>query len=128
MALVLLIACVNVASLQLALGFTRRREFVTRLAMGATYQHLARQVFLEGVLVALLGGLAGTALAWAGVRSADIILSPGFRNLPFRGDVAVDTRLARPSLCDRRIDDISVAVRVCTACRLAPTGTPADAS
>ncbi len=87
--LVLMIACVNVASLQLALGFTRRREFVTRLAMGATYQHLARQVFLEGVLVALLGGLAGTALAWAGVRSADIILSPGFRNLPFRGDIAV---------------------------------------
>jgi putative ABC transport system permease protein len=87
--LVLLIACVNVASLQLAFGLTRRREFVTRLAMGATYRHLARQVFLEGVLVALVGGAVGTTLAWAAVRSADIILSPGFRSLPFRGDVAV---------------------------------------
>ncbi len=54
-ALVLLIACVNVASLQLAFGLSRRREFVTRLALGARYAHLARQVFVEGSLVSVLG-------------------------------------------------------------------------
>ena len=43
-ALVLLIACVNVANLQLAVGLARRHEFLTRLSLGARYGHLARQV------------------------------------------------------------------------------------
>lgn len=88
-ALVLLIACGNVASLQLALGLSRRREFVTRLSLGARYAHLARQVLVEGLVVAALGCAGGLAIALAVTRSADLILSPGFRNLPFRGEVAV---------------------------------------
>jgi putative ABC transport system permease protein len=94
-ALVLLIACVNVAGLQLALGLTRRREFVTRLALGASYQQLARQVFVEGVLLAFVGGTGGLGLAFVVTQGVDLILSPGFRNLPFRGDVAItlDTRV-----------------------------------
>jgi putative ABC transport system permease protein len=87
--LVLLIACVNVASLQLALGLSRRREFATRLSLGARYSHLYRQVFVEGLLIAALGCGVGIALAFAATRSIDLILSPGFRNLPFRGDLAV---------------------------------------
>lgn len=62
-ALVLLMACVNVASLQLAMGLTRRREFVTRLSLGARHAQLARQVFVEGLLVAALGCAGGVALA-----------------------------------------------------------------
>ena len=87
--LVLLIACVNVASLQLAFGLARRREFATRLSLGARYSHLYRQVSVEGLLIAALGCAAGIALAYTATRSIDFILSPGFRNLPFRGEVAV---------------------------------------
>ena len=87
--LVLLIACVNVASLQLALGVSRRREFVTRLSLGAAYVHLARQVLVEALTVAALGCAGGLAIAWVTTRAADLILSSGFRTLPFRGEVAV---------------------------------------
>ena len=70
-ALVLLIACVNVASLQLALGLTRRREFVMRLALGATYRHLARQMFVRRLA---RGGPAAArpaiALAWRVTRAS----------------------------------------------------------
>jgi putative ABC transport system permease protein len=87
--LVLLMACVNVASLQLALGLARRREFVTRLSLGARYSQLARQVFVEGLLIAALGCAGGIAVAVVITRSVDFILSPGFRNLPFRGETAL---------------------------------------
>jgi putative ABC transport system permease protein len=87
--LVLLIACVNVASLQLAQGLSRRREFATRLSLGARYSHLYRQVFVEGMLIAALGWGVGIAVAFAATRSIDLILNPGFRNLPFRSDAAV---------------------------------------
>jgi putative ABC transport system permease protein len=88
-ALVLVIACVNVAALQLASGLARRREFVTRLAIGAAYRHLARQVFIEGLCLAVLGGAAGLALAWASTKGVDLILPSRFLQLPFRGDVAI---------------------------------------
>jgi putative ABC transport system permease protein len=88
-ALVLLIACINVAGLQVALGLARRREFVTRLSIGARYAHLVRQVFVESLMLAALGCLGGLGLTVLVTRSVDLILSPGFRTLPFRGDVAV---------------------------------------
>jgi putative ABC transport system permease protein len=88
-ALVLLIACVNVASLQFASGLSRRREFVTRLALGATHRHLIRQVLVEALLVAAIGALGGIAIAWGVTRIVDVLLPPGFRDLPFRGEVAV---------------------------------------
>ncbi len=88
-ALVLLIACINVAGLQVALGLARRREFVTRLSIGARYPHLVRQVLAESLMLAGLGCIGGLALALLVTRSVDLILSPGFRTLPFRGDVAV---------------------------------------
>jgi putative ABC transport system permease protein len=88
-ALVLLIASINVAGLQVALGLARRREFVTRLSIGARYTHLVRQVLVESLMLAGLGCLGGLGLALLVTRSVDLILSPGFRTLPFRGDVAV---------------------------------------
>jgi putative ABC transport system permease protein len=87
--LVLAIACVNVASLQLALGLGRRREFATRLSLGATYARLLRQVGIEALLIAGVAGGAGIAVAWVATRIMDLALPPGFLRVMFRGDVAV---------------------------------------
>lgn len=65
--LVLLVACVNLANLMLARGVARLQELAVRLALGATPQALARAVFVESLLLALLGGAAGIALAKIGL-------------------------------------------------------------
>jgi putative ABC transport system permease protein len=87
-ALVLLIACANVANLQLARASVRAREMVVRSAVGASRGRLVRQLLTESLVLALAAGLCGAWLASLGVL-AFVMLAP--EDLPRINEVQVDT-------------------------------------
>ena len=91
-AMVLLIACVNVANLLLAQASARQREFAIRAALGAGRARLASQLLAEGLLLAAAGGAAAIALAWIGTAAIAQSLPPSIRMAPFReaGLVPID--------------------------------------
>ena len=89
--LVLLIACANVTSMLLARGVNRQREFGLQLALGCSRTRLARQILVEGGLVACLGAAAGIALAWAILRT--IVAIPIPLPIPLAIELGLDLRV-----------------------------------
>jgi putative ABC transport system permease protein len=86
-ALILLIACVNVANLVLARSIARRREFATRAALGATRRRLMAQALTESGVLGMAGALVGVISAWWGVQAL-VALAPA--NLPRLDEVRPD--------------------------------------
>ena len=87
-ALVLLIACTNVANLLLMRATTRHREMAVRAALGAGRRRLIRQLVTEAALLWGVSGLAGLLVAWVGVRGL-LALAPAGR-IPRQGEIGVD--------------------------------------
>jgi putative ABC transport system permease protein len=92
---VLLIACANLASTNLARGAYHQREMAVRSALGAGRRRLIRQVLVEHLSLALVGGVAGLGLA-AGLVQSAAILAPA--ELPRFAHIAIDARILAAAL------------------------------
>src|SRR5581483_10921557 len=86
-ALVLLIACANVANLLLVRTDSRQQELAVRAALGAGWERIAGELVAESVVLGIAGGIVGLGFAYGGVRLL-IALAPA--NLPRLNEIAID--------------------------------------
>ena len=91
--LVLLIACANLANFFLARATARQREIAVRLAIGASRGQIVRQLLLESVLIALVGGLLGTAVSFGAARLLVSILQGLPDMIPLSINIRPDGRV-----------------------------------
>ncbi len=89
-AFVLLIACANVANLVLARAAARHKELALRAALGASRTRLVRQMLTESVLLSLMGGVVGVALAYGGIQ---LLIAFGPDNIPRLREITIDPRV-----------------------------------
>jgi len=87
--LVMLIACANVANLMLVRAEVRQRELSVRAALGAGRGRIVRSLLVESVVLGLIGGAIGTALAYGGLR---VLVAAGPTDLPRLKEISLDAR------------------------------------
>lgn len=92
MGLIIILACTNLANMLIARGANRRKELAIRLAVGASRFRLIRQMMSEGILLSLLGGIAGFALAYGLSVLHSRFSSP--MGVPIESDFSLDWRAA----------------------------------
>jgi macrolide transport system ATP-binding/permease protein len=89
--LILMICCVNVASLMLSRTAARQKEFAIRIALGSSRRRLVRQLLTEALVLSVLGGVLGLVFAYWTTRAVLGLIPPG--DVGFSADIAIDQRV-----------------------------------